>query len=732
MLIALAASLFLLPPSQHLQTPPAAQAKRASATAVERPLPTTGAVPIAPDDIARLRGAAHPTLELPLFGGGSLLLHLEPVEILAPNATIVVATRTRGVVSERALSTDLVTFAARVEGNTAAHGVVALARDNGRDTLGGFVTIDGRTLWISSGPHGRGLPTVSFDASRADPIFVPLGTDFCHVDELQQPPQPASGGVAGAPINTCREVTMAIDTDAELTMNVFGGDEQASAAYVLALTSAASEIYTNDLNVRLRVGYLRLWTDAATDPWDQGSTVNQLFQFRDYWQANMGGVQRDLTHFLSGRGLGGGVAWLPGVCSDYNYGLSANLAGTFPYPLVDNNGGNWDIMVYSHELGHNFGSPHTHDYTPPLDGCGLGDCSQASTGTIMSYCHTCSGGMTNIALHFHPGNVVTMSEFLNGIGCDYSGAAQPAVAVDDLATVGAGQTASIDVLFNDELVNCETIEISDFDATTATGAAVTFVPAPPGGRATFSVVIPSGSTGDDFFGYTITDSAGSTATALVTLDVLPLLPATAVVNTQPGVDASYYEIPSSSQLPDFSVLTPYLVVPVSQVNFPSTGGEFATSGRADLVGAVFEGWVTVASSGFYTLFSESDDGSKLFVDGQLVVSNDFLHGMVEKSGVVGLEAGKHRVRIEFFENGGGAGEIARIQGPGLPKQVIPAAFWSRGGTLVTPDLNGDGSVNGADLAILLGAWGGTDPAADLDGDGIVGATDLAILLGSWT
>lgn len=51
------------------------------------------------------------------------------------------------------------------------------------------------------------------------------------------------------------------------------------------------------------------------------------------------------------------------------------------------------------------------------------------------------------------------------------------------------------------------------------------------------------------------------------------------------------------------------------------------------------------------------------------------------------------------------------------------------------DLDGDGDVDAADLAILLGNWGAcADPEdcpADLDGDGAVGASDLAILLGSW-
>ncbi len=48
------------------------------------------------------------------------------------------------------------------------------------------------------------------------------------------------------------------------------------------------------------------------------------------------------------------------------------------------------------------------------------------------------------------------------------------------------------------------------------------------------------------------------------------------------------------------------------------------------------------------------------------------------------------------------------------------------------DLNNDGFVNAADLALLLGVWGSSGGPADLDGDGTVGAGDLALLVGAWS
>lgn len=48
---------------------------------------------------------------------------------------------------------------------------------------------------------------------------------------------------------------------------------------------------------------------------------------------------------------------------------------------------------------------------------------------------------------------------------------------------------------------------------------------------------------------------------------------------------------------------------------------------------------------------------------------------------------------------------------------------------VAPDLNGDGVVDGADLGLLLAAWG--QPGGDLDGSGATDGADLGLLLAAW-
>ena len=58
----------------------------------------------------------------------------------------------------------------------------------------------------------------------------------------------------------------------------------------------------------------------------------------------------------------------------------------------------------------------------------------------------------------------------------------------------------------------------------------------------------------------------------------------------------------------------------------------------------------------------------------LVVNNDGLHGPLEKSGTIGLMAGKHAISVGYFDQTG-TNNILSVSyaGPGISKQVFPAS-----------------------------------------------------------
>lgn len=379
------------------------------------------------DDVALLdlpsydvaAAAERLTIDGVRMGDRTVRLELQRTDPFTSGARVVVGTAAGDVPVERPA---VATFSGRVVGAPARVAYLSISPFG----TYGVIATDQTVHLISTGRFDDPQLPVLFDAASLPPGSFDPSQMTCHSDELPivtPPIDPPQGGVAaGAP---CRQLNLAVETDWEFTGNLFGGNTAASSAYATSLIAAMSAIYTRDVNTRIAIGYLRVWADA-NDPWDQPDTGSQLTQFLNYWNANMQAVPRHLAHFLSGRGLGGGVAYLSVICNGtYGYGLSANLGGWFPYPLQDHHWGTWDLFVVAHELGHNFGAPHTHDMTPPVDGCGLGDCSDAANGTIMSYCHGCAGGMSNILLKFHVRTIAeTMLPYLDST-CDISATPLP-------------------------------------------------------------------------------------------------------------------------------------------------------------------------------------------------------------------------------------------------------------------------------------------------------------------
>jgi len=255
---------------------------------------------------------------------------------------------------------------------------------------------------------------------------------------LPAPPGPAAPLPAVAEISGPVTVssgfnlaTVAIDTDHELMSQKFSDDTTAATNYVASLFAQINVMYERDLQVQLLVGTTILRTASVADPYTQqpssGGAADsaELTEFSNYWAANEGTVTRTVTSMLSGKSpspySASGIAWVGSLC-DHGYGY--NFSQVF---LIDYLAG--DALIVGHEIGHNFGSVHTHCYSPPIDECwniepgcysGPQVCPAPTTingvpnvyGTIMGYCHLLNGCQTDMV--FHPRTVAVIDPFISG------------------------------------------------------------------------------------------------------------------------------------------------------------------------------------------------------------------------------------------------------------------------------------------------------------------------------
>ncbi len=228
--------------------------------------------------------------------------------------------------------------------------------------------------------------------------------------------------------------TIAIETDFEYYQK-FGNITDAT-NYIADIFAFASIVYTSEVDTGLTLGDISLW-QTSNDPWDENSTECGFYEFGQHWNINNTGIERTLSHFLSGKPTGGGIAWVGVLCQGAfivniagagcstlsplngsyggDYGYTGDIDGDFNInnPLVL-----WDIVATAHEVGHNFNSPHTHCYAGlegnanPIDECFGSEpsqgglvcyngtpslpCNGSGCGTIMSYCHLRNGGISNI------------------------------------------------------------------------------------------------------------------------------------------------------------------------------------------------------------------------------------------------------------------------------------------------------------------------------------------------
>lgn len=193
-------------------------------------------------------------------------------------------------------------------------------------------------------------------------------------------------------------VKVYIEADFEMYEDEGGATETAD--YIVSFFNVVSTLYANEL-INTVISEIFVWTTA--DPYPTTSSFDALDEFLTVRTEFNGDIAHLVTY--DDENLGG-VAWVDILCYEpLSYAYSNIYSYFSDFPTYS-----WTVEVFTHEMGHNLGSPHTQNCEWPggaIDNCWTteGGCAPGPEpvdgGTIMSYCHLTGYGI-NFANGFGP------------------------------------------------------------------------------------------------------------------------------------------------------------------------------------------------------------------------------------------------------------------------------------------------------------------------------------------
>ncbi len=318
----------------------------------------------------------------------SMLLELVKVDILADSFSVIEMPSGKVVKP----SNDILHYRGIVKNSPNSIAAITIAGDE----ISGIISLEGEIGNLVLGKLDNSKDHILYeDKDISHPNDFVCQTKDSYNKSIEEKDLNTKAPVAN--VTKCPEIFFDVAND---IVRDKGGSQGAS-NYIQSIFNQVAILYNNE-DVNIKISGIRTWTSAAP--------FNNLDNYRSY--RNQNGFNGDLGHFVT-YNYSGGVAWLNGLCGSYRYGLSGINRSYNNVPRYS-----WTVNVIAHELGHNFGSNHTHSCVwngnnTAIDGCynTEGGCGRpgipSDGGTIMSYCHLTSVGINpRKGFGSQPGNVI--------------------------------------------------------------------------------------------------------------------------------------------------------------------------------------------------------------------------------------------------------------------------------------------------------------------------------------
>ncbi len=384
------------------------------------------------------------TLTIPVSKNGEVTFSLHKAKILTDNFSIITGE------SEKVNYTPGLYYQGTVSG--VAPSLVACSMfDN---SMMGVFSYNNENYVLGLWNDKSNINNTIYILYKDSDVMFPRGFK-CGTDEL--PVRSSGNGNSG---NLLSNQCIKIYFECDYQMFLDKGSVSAVGNYVTGMFNVVNALYNVEA-LSTEISQIYVW--SATDPYISGTNSTDLLNSFQAYRTTFNG---NVAHFLTTRNLGaGGLAYLDVICDPaYAYGMS-NIDNTYAaYPNFS-----WTTECVTHELGHNFGSNHTHwcgwtggaidDCYATEGGCSPGP-TPANGGTIMSYCHLTSTGilLTN-GFGPQPGNKIRAS--YNAASC-LTVCASPPVP-DFTASPTSSCAAPLTVTFTDQTLASPTAWEWDID-----------------------------------------------------------------------------------------------------------------------------------------------------------------------------------------------------------------------------------------------------------------------------